>query len=65
MSVAFVYFDLADNLLAFARKLCEVGLTKPDPRLYHLAAERCGRAPAPHMMAGDSIRLEYRANSDL
>ncbi|HEY5058688.1 MAG TPA: HAD family hydrolase [Gaiellaceae bacterium] len=37
---------------------CEVGLSKPDPRIYHLACERLGVEPAQAMFVGDGANDE-------
>lgn len=38
----------------------EVGFAKPDPRIFALAAERAGAAPAEILYAGDSLDLDLQ-----
>jgi len=42
----------------------EVGLIKPDPRIFALAAERLGVAPADCVMVGDRLDRDVRGGND-
>lgn len=44
---------------------CEVGLTKPDPRIYHLACERLGVRAEKCLFVGDGGSNELSAASEL
>lgn len=44
---------------------CDCGLIKPDPRIYRLALDQLGTAPAETMMVGDSIKCDVHGSSAL
>ncbi|MEM1179571.1 MAG: HAD family hydrolase [Acidobacteriota bacterium] len=43
---------------------CEVGLAKPDPRIFELACAEMGSSPGTTLMVGDSLKSDVRGAAD-
>jgi len=62
-NLASVYVPVLDRLgirelVDHATYSCEVGLTKPDPAIYHLTLERLDVEPRNAIMVGNSVRAD-------